>query len=331
MDPQNPDPTAMNNEGIVAPILNSLKIVAINVNSLIKLQRRYDLEQFIVRNNLDITLISEKKLNFKHKFYIDGYNIIQNDRTNAQRSGGPAIILNKNIQFSKITNPSSRNNSIIEYTIIQINISNKQKLIITSIYATNSSEIKKVFLDELNNLFTKLNLQDSNNFFIIAGDFNARQKPGKPETQFTESYNNQSLYEAAKIPRINNFMIKLTRDYYGQLPKIDNSIIKDLAKMNTDLNRATEKGYLQPQAFIELDKLGLNDLNIPTIYHRSRHKANKAITLDTAKESENLKYSRAIPLRDSNDFHRTDSQKYWWLKEARHIKELKARKKRLEK
>ncbi|KAK2586964.1 hypothetical protein KPH14_010939 [Odynerus spinipes] len=90
-----------------------------------------------------------------------------------------------------------------------------------------------------------------------------------------------------------------------------------------------EHRYLQPQAFMKLDSLGIiqNEQNIPTIYYRSRHKSNKTIDLDHAANIIEHKYSKAIPERDELDFHRLDFKKYWWLDEkSKFIKELMHRK-----
>lgn len=44
-----------------------IKIAAINANSIGTIKRRYDLQTFIDQNKIDICLISERKLNAKHK------------------------------------------------------------------------------------------------------------------------------------------------------------------------------------------------------------------------------------------------------------------------
>ncbi|CAD6216157.1 GSCOCG00004376001-RA-CDS, partial [Cotesia congregata] len=103
------------------------------------------------------------------------YTIIRTDRPNSKQSGGTAIAIRNNIKHEVISHPSSVNNSTIEFTIIKLLSSEDQngKTFIVSIYATPDN--KKVFIDELNNLFIKLNLSNPNNSFIIAGDLNSRR------------------------------------------------------------------------------------------------------------------------------------------------------------
>lgn len=146
----------------------------------------------------------------------------------------------------------------------------------------------------------------------------------------TKSITNKKLYDTANITRTDNFIIKLTRDYYSQLPNINNGTIQQLMRKNFDTQVSTSKGYIRPQLFTHLDKIGLiqNETNIPTFYHRSRHKANKRIPIHQyARDgNNNLKYSTIIPNKDYEDFHRL-LPKYWWLGDnATHVAELTRRK-----
>ncbi|KAK2580361.1 hypothetical protein KPH14_010605 [Odynerus spinipes] len=155
----------------------------------------------------------------------------------------------------------------------------------------------------------------------------------KAHSGFIDRISNKVIYDAANISRIDNYIIKITRNYYSQFANIENNIIQNFKEQCTNLLEAAEKGYLQPQAFTYMDKLGIiqNDLNIPTIYHRSRHKANKAIPIEeyVVPNNINLKYSIAIPKRDAEDFHRLN-QKYWWLdRNDETLLKLKARKKEI--
>ncbi|CAG5096893.1 Similar to jockey\pol: RNA-directed DNA polymerase from mobile element jockey (Drosophila funebris), partial [Cotesia congregata] len=101
------------------------------------------------------------------------------------------------------------------------------------------------------------------------------------DKQGRERVSNKELYNAAKIPRIDNHRIKLTRDYYSKLNIINNELIKKLKYVNGDILTNAQKGLLQPQAFTTLDKLGIiqDSMNIPILYHKSRHKSNKVLDL----------------------------------------------------
>lgn len=80
-----------------------------------------------------------------------------------------------------------------------------------------------------------------------------------------------------------------------------------------------------------LEKEGLlqDESNIPIIYHRPRNeKKNKKIP-QTPIDVLHLKYSTTLPSRDTNDFHRLNFKKYWWLhKNSMFLDEMKRRGKR---
>lgn len=56
--------SSQSTENCIAKFLN---IIQINVNSLIRINRRYDLNNFIKTYNADLVLLNETKLNSKHK------------------------------------------------------------------------------------------------------------------------------------------------------------------------------------------------------------------------------------------------------------------------
>ena len=51
--------------------INNLKIIAINVNSIITNYKRYSLHKFLNTHDLDIILLSETKLNPNHKLSLE--------------------------------------------------------------------------------------------------------------------------------------------------------------------------------------------------------------------------------------------------------------------
>lgn len=136
-----------------------------------KNKKRYDLQKFIDIHSLDIILISETKLKKCHEPRIKNYTIIRTDRIE-KGGGGTAIIISNTIKFTTIAKPSSRNNKTLEYTAVKLPTKNNKSLYIFSIYAptTNSS----TFIQELEKLFQDFNLENYDNSYIIAGDFNAK-------------------------------------------------------------------------------------------------------------------------------------------------------------
>lgn len=138
------------------------------------------------------------------------------------------------------------------------------------------------------------------------------------ESDYQKFVSNKKLYNIAKIPRIDNFMLKINRDYFANVKNITaNPIITNIANIDNDyIERCKTSGYLPPEAFTLLDHQGLiqNDLNVPIIYHWSRSNANKKIPLNVH-TIPTLKYSTAIPDCDTNDKRRLNINKYWWLNE----------------
>ena len=150
-----------------------LKIVYINVNSIVSNNKRYELLQFLEKNDPDICLLGETKLNDTHKLTFKNYEFIRNDRKNAIFGGGTGILVKRNINFEEIKINANDNNKILETTAISIKNLNSNKLYIVSMYATNSNH-KKVVIDELNAVLNELNQQKRETHVILAGDFNAR-------------------------------------------------------------------------------------------------------------------------------------------------------------
>ena len=79
-----------------------LKIISVDVNSIITNNRRSDLTKFVADYNPDIVLIGETKLNPKYKIEFKDYDVYRNDRPNATQGGGTAILIKKPIQYQKI-------------------------------------------------------------------------------------------------------------------------------------------------------------------------------------------------------------------------------------
>lgn len=155
--------------------LSAINCMAINVNSLQHNVRRLELHRRIEQYQPDIVLISETKLTPKHYILSKSYDIIRTDHPNAKQGGGTAIMINNNICYQIIKYPTSLNNELLEFTIIQLlpEPPNLSKTFIISCYATNSN--RKIFIHELDDLLQRLNASHPNHFFILAGDLNARR------------------------------------------------------------------------------------------------------------------------------------------------------------
>ena len=160
--------------------LKSLKIVAINVNSIITNQRRYNLLKLLNKENPDLALISETKLNKIHKVQFKNYNIVRRDRPNSTQGGGTAILIKKHLKYKAVTNNIVSNFEVLETTIIKLRLNHSNNLFIVSAYASCNNKCK--FYSEFNNLFRMLQLEKSENYYLIAGDLNAKHTDWKNET-----------------------------------------------------------------------------------------------------------------------------------------------------
>uniref|UniRef100_A0ABD2WMJ8 Reverse transcriptase domain-containing protein n=1 Tax=Trichogramma kaykai TaxID=54128 RepID=A0ABD2WMJ8_9HYME len=149
-------------------------------------------------------------------------------------------------------------------------------------------------------------------------------------SQYRRMTSNRELYSAANIPRIDNFIIGLTRNYFAHTRDHTNAEISSITDCDDHyIEACKDSGLLPPEAFIKLDAQGLiqNVNNVPIIYHWSRHRNNKKIPRDVLNLPP-LKYDQSIPLRDTKDFSRLDTTKYWWLVDAIHLDEVRRRARR---
>lgn len=156
-------------------LLKNLKIIHINVNSLISLSRRFDLQKFLEKHNPDIVLLNETKLNPRHKLKFFNYVMIRKDRPGATRGGGTAILIKSNIKYTVCTNNTINSIQILESCIVRIPMAeNKNIVIISAYYPSGNNDTS--FSSEFSNLFQALDLRNINNYYILAGDLNCRHR-----------------------------------------------------------------------------------------------------------------------------------------------------------
>ena len=137
------------------------------------LQKQHFLKTFLDKYDPDIVLISKTKLNPKRKIEFKNHNIIRVDtRTNAILGGGTAILIKNTFSYKQIKTEKLGSFNTIESAAISLNLINKQKLILVSIYAPDSQN--DVFVEELDNLFNVLNLDKFDTKYIIAGNMKTK-------------------------------------------------------------------------------------------------------------------------------------------------------------
>lgn len=176
-------------------ISTKLKIIQINVNSLIQISRRFELQQLIKKHNPDIVFLSETKLNAKHKIHFENYKVIRKDRKNAIQGGGTAILIKNNIKYSNYTNKDINSLKNLETCIIRIPmVSNTNLYLISAYYPSGNNNIH--FKPDIQKLFESMNLQNDNNYYILAGDLNCKHTDWGNRTNNPKgSHLNEWLYD----------------------------------------------------------------------------------------------------------------------------------------
>lgn len=141
----------MANDNYTNTISKTLKIIHINVNSIISLSRRYDLQRFLSEHNPDIVLLNETKLNPRHNVTFFNYTVIRYDRNGAIRGGGTAILIRNNIKFKVHTNYRDDSFCFLEAGTVKIPMTANKILYIISAYypAGNNDTHIKTDMDRL--------------------------------------------------------------------------------------------------------------------------------------------------------------------------------------
>ena len=121
---------------------------------------------------------------------------------------------------------------------------------------------------------------------------------------------NKKIYDLVNIHHIDCHILKLTRNHFAQAAKIkENSLIFGCLFPNDAYYKNTlitdERNYLQ------------NQNNIPIIYHIKRKIGIKSIlyeeNLDGRTADTRWRYNMAFPQKDTEDKHRKNIKKYWWI------------------
>lgn len=156
--------------------MNNLKIIALNVNSIVSIHRRLNLLKFLNKHNPDIMLLSETKLKAKHYIEFEQYHVVRQDRQHTKQGGGTAILVHNKFKYQHITIDKLLYSAGLETTIIKIKFKNQAQLYIISVYCSSSSNtsIDAAFEKEWKQLFEILKLNNNKNYYVIAGDLNAR-------------------------------------------------------------------------------------------------------------------------------------------------------------
>ena len=100
--------------------LNKLIIAHLNINSI---RGKFEALKTFVKNNLDILVVSETKLDHTfpfNQFFMEGYRLIRHDRKiNGQYGGGVMVFIREDIPCKEIKFPG---NEVIESIFFEINL-----------------------------------------------------------------------------------------------------------------------------------------------------------------------------------------------------------------
>ena len=125
-----------------------------------------ELELYLKENNFDIVALNETFLTKKINFKIQGYDTIKSDRSTGVR-GGVAFLIKHGLVINKEYRNSDfniiANNKAL---VIDIDLSNKQNLILATIYCPNGNPNLRLFE-------TISNLSDN---VMFVGDFNSKSE-----------------------------------------------------------------------------------------------------------------------------------------------------------
>lgn len=254
--------------------INKLKIIAVNVNSIITNQRRASLMDMTKKENPDLILLGETKISAFHKIQFANYNFIRRDRPNATQGGGTAIMIKREWKYKEIQLVFQKNATTLEVTIIQLNLSGGDKLFIISAYSAGNNS--KDFSTEWNQIFQELKLDEYQNYYILAGDLNAKH----------------SKWQNA----VNNPRGIFLHDWLTQ-----NSIIYKTKMYSTELPSYPRGNSFLDLCFtdcrLEVETIGENYLN--TIHYDSDHNAiqmnvtlsgDRSLQLETQVEEHQLNF-----------------------------------------
>lgn len=137
-------------------------MIYFNANSL--LQRRDEITQFMLKNNVMLACFSETFLKSHINFNLTGYTIIRADEPDDRHGGGVAIAIKSNISFREFTLPKFR--TIPSTCAIKIKCQDGSDVLVVSLYVPN--HVKKICKNELAQLMHLCGK------VVVAGDWNAR-------------------------------------------------------------------------------------------------------------------------------------------------------------
>lgn len=148
---------------------SKLKIIELNVRSLVTLHRRHDMKSFLKINKPDALLLCETNLNDHHNLHFSNYNFVRTNRSPNTNNRGTGIIVANKLKH-EIIDTRGWGLTALECTAIKIATEN-EPISLVSVYRNLSTNNSTTFTDDLTKIHTALS---SNSSIVIGGDLNAR-------------------------------------------------------------------------------------------------------------------------------------------------------------
>jgi len=164
-----------------------IKLLNWNANGLSK--NTEELEELIVKRNIDIALINETHLNKTKTITLPGMITYRSDRLSRKASGGTAIFIKKNINHSQIKLPTLQE---LEATAIDINLRNGNTIRLVAAYKKPRNNLREEDI---------LKVLDDNTPSLLAGDLNAKN------TAWGCRHTNQNGRKLQQYLQAHNWMI----------------------------------------------------------------------------------------------------------------------------
>lgn len=231
--------------------------------------------ELLRKESPDIVLLGETKISASHKLEFKDYAMERRDRPNSKQGGGTAILIKKPFKYNRVITPESIAATNLEVTTIYFNLPQNQKLYIISAYAKCGNQ--KEFNVEFQQLFESLKLNNSNNYYIIAGDLNA-----KHTNWHNDSNNQKGLF-------------------------LNNWLLNNFAEFRATLYSSEQPSFPRAGSYLDLgiidcrlrvETVDIDKIRLPIHVYDSDHNAldirisilNDSIKLETQKESHILNF-----------------------------------------
>lgn len=151
--------------------IGKIKVIQINVNSIIALDRRQNLLDFLNYHKPHAALLAETLLRTNHRLNFKNYNFIRNDKNSVNNGRGTGILIKDNLQFDQI-NTHEWNLQSLEVTAAVIRTESNQNILLVAAYRRHQAR-SAIDTRDLDIIMAQKSKWNHCNI-VIGGDLNAR-------------------------------------------------------------------------------------------------------------------------------------------------------------